>query len=72
MSWGTWSHSGTRCKIKPKWFDAGKEGEAFGFFDDNKGQEWIVVHWDSEDDPDLHKASGLLIKRLGDKLWESF
>jgi hypothetical protein len=40
--------------------DAGKEGDLLaGPVTDRKGQVWMVVQWDTSDDPDLHKASGL-------------
>lgn len=75
MGVGSWGHSGTRCKIKAGWEGAGREGEAFGFFTHKRlGQEWIVVLWDDEDDPDCFKAAGLLIKREAwnpDSKWEN-
>jgi len=71
MSWGTWSHAGTRCKIKTGWENEGREGIAFGFFNSLNMQEWTVVQWDGEEDPDLHKAYGLLIKRLGSDSWSN-
>ena len=64
---GTWSYAGTRCKIKPGWEGAGREGQAISYFDESFGQVWIAVHWDDEDDPDCFKATGLLIKR---KPWQ--
>ena len=68
---GTWGYSGTRCRIKEGWMDAGKIGDAFLFFEDNKKQLWIALQWDGEDDPDLHKAAGLEIRRLNETKWET-
>ena len=52
--------SDTRVRISANWMDAGKEGDLLaGPIRDNKGQDWMVVQWDSQDDPDLHKAAGL-------------
>lgn len=67
---GTWGYAGTRCRIRQRWADAGREGEAFLFFTDNKGQQWVALQWDDEDDPDLHKAAGLEIRRLNEQEWE--
>jgi hypothetical protein len=67
---GTWGHSGTRCRIKKGWEGAGREGNAFVFFTDNKDQSWIALQWDGEDDPDLHKADGLELKTLVSDKWE--
>lgn len=51
---------GSRVRIKAGWMDAGKEGDLLaGPVTDRKGQVWMVVQWDTSDDPDLHKASGL-------------
>lgn len=68
---GTWSHCGTRCKIKPGWEGAEREGDAISYFDHERlGQQWIVVIWDDEEDPDCFKAAGLLVKQLGETKWE--
>ncbi len=75
MSAGTWGHSGTRCRIKQGWAGEGREGEAICFITHKKlGQEWIVVIWDDEDDPDCFKSAGLQIKRQPwepDSIWEN-
>lgn len=67
---GTWGHTGVRCRIKQGWAGAGREGDAFMYFHDNKGQVWIALQWDDDDDPDLHKAAGMEIKRFEDTDWE--
>ena len=65
----TFGHAGTRCRIKSGWHGAGREGEAFNYFDDLKGQRWVTLQWDDEDDPDLHKAAGIEVKTHTDKTW---
>lgn len=67
---GTWGHAHTRFRIKRGWFDAGREGEAFAFFADNKGQCWVVLQYDEDDDPDLYKADGVEVQRVGSAEWE--
>lgn len=67
---GTWGHAGTRCRIKKGWVNEGKEGDAFCYFQPEFGQYWVVVQWDDEEDPDLHKAAGLEILRVGDEHWQ--
>lgn len=52
----------TRCKIKPDYYEADKEGEYFGYITINN-RKWAVVLWDGEDDPDLFKAEGLLLAK---------
>ncbi len=66
---GSWGTAGVRCKIAPGWADVGRTGEAISYFDCACEQLWVVVKWDDEDDPDLHKAAGILIKRPGEKKW---
>ena len=66
---GTWSESGVRCKIAFGWERAGRTGEAISYFDYACEQLWVVVKWDDEDDPDIHKAAGILIKRPGERKW---
>lgn len=65
---GTWGHAGTRCRIKAGWEGAGREGDAVCYFDEpaRLGQQWTVVLWDDQDDPDCFKSAGLEIKRLNE------
>jgi hypothetical protein len=64
---GTFGYAGTRCRVKQGWEDAGREGEALCYFEHEKlGQQWILVIWDDEDDPDCFKAAGLEIKTVVD------
>ena len=65
---GTWGVGGVRCRIKLGWDRSGTEGDAICYFDteERPTQLWVVVHWDGEDDPDLHKAAGLQIKHIGE------
>lgn len=65
----TFGHAGTRCRIKSGWSDAGREGVAFNYFDDLKGQRWVALQWDGDDDPDLHKAMGIEVKTRTDVNW---
>lgn len=67
---GTWGTAGVRCRIKQGWVEAGREGDAFMYFDDNKAQLWVALQWDDDDDPDLHKAAGIQIQRFNDSRWE--
>lgn len=67
---GTWGHTGVHFRIKDGWFDAGREGNAFSYFTDNKHQLWVVLQYDEDDDPDPHKAAGVQIQRLGSTEWE--
>ena len=54
--------SNPRVRIRAGWMDAGKEGDLLaGPIWDRKGQDWMVVQWDGDNDPDLHKAQGLEI-----------
>jgi hypothetical protein len=47
-----------RVRIKAGWMDAGKQGDFLaGPIKDRKGQRWVVVQWDTDDDPDLHKST---------------
>lgn len=48
-----------RVVIRPGWFDAGKRGQWLAEVEDVHGGVWTVVHWDGEEDPDLHKTRGL-------------
>ena len=49
-----------RVRIRAGWMDAGKEGDLLaGPLRDRKAQDWMVVQWDVDDDPDLYKAAGL-------------
>jgi putative transcriptional regulator len=49
-----------RIRIKTGWDKGGREGTLLGGpIHDLKGQDWMVVQWDGDDDPDLHKAAGL-------------
>lgn len=48
------------ARIKKGWEGAGRTGTVLaGPIQDEKGQEWMVVQWHDEDDPDLFKAVGL-------------
>jgi hypothetical protein len=50
----------TKVRIKNGYEDAGREGVLLaGPIADCKDQLWLVVQWDGQDDPDLHKASGI-------------
>lgn len=70
---GTWG-SGARCKIAEGWDGAGREGEALCYVQPSRqgAQTWIIVMWDDEDEPDLHKAAGLLIKRTGERTYKAW
>ena len=72
--YGSWGRGGVRCKIKPDWLDSGREGEAICYFSkDYRGaMEWVVVYWDDQEDPDCHKASGLLFMQPDEKVWREF
>ena len=49
-----------RVRIRAGWMDAGKEGDLLaGPIRDRKGQSWMCVQWDVDEDPDMHKAEGL-------------
>lgn len=48
-----------RIAIKAGWFEEGKLGIAVGDPVLVDGMLWVPVVWDSEDDPDWHKLSGL-------------
>jgi hypothetical protein len=55
--------SDQRVRIKDTWDKAGSEGVVLaGPVRDLKGQDWMVVLWDGEEDPALHKAAGLLVR----------
>ena len=57
--------SDTRVRIRAGWMDAGKEGDLLaGSLRDRKGQDWMCVQWDVDEDPDLHKAAGLEISSI--------
>jgi hypothetical protein len=47
------------CRIAKGWFEAGKEGIFHKNVTALNGMVWAVVQWKEEDDPDLHKASGI-------------
>ena len=67
---GTWGTAGVRCKIKSGYEQEGLEGEALCWVTTRtSGMRWIVVVWDDEDEPDLHKAHGLVLKHPDDKGW---
>ncbi len=66
---GTWGIGGVRCRIRDGWGGAGRQGEAIVYFD-GRDQLWVAVQWDDEDDPDIHKAAGLQVKRNGSRKWE--
>jgi hypothetical protein len=59
--------SEARVRIRAGWMDAGKkvEGDLLaGPLRDRKGQDWMCVQWDTDEDPDLHKAAGLEIETI--------
>jgi hypothetical protein len=64
----TYGYSGIRVKIRKGWEDAGREGELFGSVKPDRGnsQEWAILIWDNEDEPELFKLSGLQYKYPGD------
>lgn len=51
---------GDHVQIKAKWDNAGRRGIVLGDPVGDDGQLWIPVKWDGEEDPDFHKAAGLL------------
>ena len=53
----------TRVKIKDGWDRAGLEGNFYwsGIINERR---WVVVQFDDEEDPELHKAEGLLIAEI--------
>jgi len=53
------SEESRRFKIKAGWDKVGDEGELFGTVHIN--QLWAIVLFDGEEDPDLYKASGLMV-----------
>lgn len=67
---GTWGYANTRFRIKAGWHDAGREGVVFSYFTDNKNQLWVVLQFDDDEDPDLHKAAGIQIRRRDGSEWE--
>lgn len=68
---GTWGIGGVRCRIKSGWEGVGREGDAISYFDHERlGQQWTVVLWDDEDDPDCFKSVGLEIKQLGETVFK--
>lgn len=73
MRWCTWGTGGVKCQIAPGWAEAGREGEALGYFETGKpgGHVWVVVQWYDEDDPDLQKAGGLVFKHIGQRTFKS-
>jgi hypothetical protein len=48
-------------RIRKGWYQAGRRGILFFTVGKNQylGQEWAMVKWDDEDEPDCHKTSGL-------------
>jgi len=74
MSITTWGHSNYRCKIKPGWEGAGRQGNAYGLLqpdseNDNGAQKWLIVRWDDEEDPECFKAAGTLIRYRDQGAW---
>lgn len=51
------------CRIKPGWHQEGREGTLFVVISIN-GQDWAVVLWKDEEDPDLFKAAGLEVAEV--------
>jgi len=47
------------CRIMDGWDGAGKEGRYLGKFSVQGRNNWSIVIWDGEEDPDLHKTEGL-------------
>jgi hypothetical protein len=58
-----------QCKIAPGWHEAGREGLLICAFDSQLGQLWCAVKWNDDEDPDCHKAAGLLMKHRSDRHW---
>lgn len=56
-----------RVEIRPGWGDEGRQGAALSGVIDvvalGQRQEWVVVLWDDEDDPNMHKLAGLHLSR---------
>ena len=53
----------TRAKIKNGWDRAGLEGDVYWSGMIN-GRHWVLIQFDNEEDPDLHKGEGLLIAEI--------
>jgi hypothetical protein len=54
-----------RVRIRAGWRDAGKEGYLLaGPIRDRKGQHWMVVQWDVDEDPDMHKVERLEVSSV--------
>jgi hypothetical protein len=54
-----------RVRIRAGWKDSGKEGNLLaGPICDRKGQDWMCVQWDVDEDPDLHKCAGLEVSSV--------
>ena len=49
-----------RVMISAGWHGAGRQGTAVGSPVVLGGQTWTGVRWDGEEDPDWHKAAGLV------------
>jgi len=51
------------CKIKDGWKESGRTGQYFGNIVVNN-RCWAIVLWDDDEDPDMHKAEGILISEI--------
>ena len=56
-----------RVEVRPGWGDEGQQGVALSGVIEvvacGQRQEWVVVLWDDEEDPDMHKLAGLRLSR---------
>ena len=51
------------CRIAEGWEEAGKNGYYFGCVEINK-MYWAIVKWDEDEDPTLHKLSGIEVGKV--------
>ena len=51
------------CKIGDNFEGAGKPGQYFGKININ-GMDWAIVLFDDEEDPELHKAVGIMVQQI--------
>ena len=63
--WGTWGGA-MRCRFK-----RGQHlGDALGYFQTQRtNEEWIVVLWDGDSIPKLHRASLMMFKSPNERHW---
>lgn len=50
---------GTRVRVRRSWHNEGNVGVALGAPVMVKGQEWVPIEWDGQEDPDFHKLAGI-------------